>query len=101
VVPVVNMRLSPTASLFPLTVFFFFFFSLSVRNGMPDYGSEVMAEALAQRALAKPVYAIPIIPASSGNQYRHQDHMDMKDYKKVRWQGQNVIAQHCLKGGRL
>lgn len=56
---------------------------------MPDYGSEVMAEALAQRALAKPVYAIPIIPASSGNQYRHQDHMDMKDYKKVRWQGQN------------
>ncbi|XP_056289782.1 enhancer of polycomb homolog 1 isoform X2 [Pseudoliparis swirei] len=52
------------------------------RNGMPDYGSEVMAEALAQRALAKPVYAIPIIPASSGNQYRHQDHMDMKDYKK-------------------
>ncbi|KAM8822807.1 enhancer of polycomb homolog 1 isoform 2-T3 [Spinachia spinachia] len=52
------------------------------RNGMPDFGSEVMAEALAQRALVKPVYTIPIIPASSSNQYRHQDHMDMKDYKK-------------------
>ncbi|XP_042366073.1 enhancer of polycomb homolog 1-like isoform X3 [Plectropomus leopardus] len=52
------------------------------RNAMPDFGSEVMAEALAQRALVKPVYTIPIIPPSSSNQYRHQDHLDMKDYKK-------------------
>ncbi|XP_052362664.1 enhancer of polycomb homolog 1-like isoform X3 [Oncorhynchus keta] len=51
------------------------------RNGMPDYGSEVMAEALAQRALVKPIYTIPIIPLSNSNQYRHQDHIDMKDYK--------------------
>lgn len=50
---------------------------------MPDFGSEVMAEAIAQRALVKPVYTIPIIPLSSSNQYRHQDHLDMKDYKKV------------------
>ncbi|XP_036934788.1 enhancer of polycomb homolog 1 isoform X1 [Acanthopagrus latus] len=52
------------------------------RNAMPDFGSEVMAEAIAQRALVKPVYTIPIIPLSSSNQYRHQDHLDMKDYKK-------------------
>uniref|UniRef100_A0A669DI83 Enhancer of polycomb homolog n=1 Tax=Oreochromis niloticus TaxID=8128 RepID=A0A669DI83_ORENI len=52
------------------------------RNVLPDFGSEVMAEALAQRALVKPVYTIPIIPLSSSNQYRHQDHLDMKDYKK-------------------
>ncbi|XP_070842235.1 enhancer of polycomb homolog 1-like isoform X1 [Chaetodon trifascialis] len=52
------------------------------RNAMPDFGSEVMAEALAQRALVKPVYTIPIIPLSNSNQYRHQDHLDMKDYKK-------------------
>lgn len=57
---------------------------MSIRNVMPDFGSEVMAEALAQRALVKPVYTIPIIPLSNSNQYRHQDHMDMKDYKKVR-----------------
>ncbi|CAB1349430.1 unnamed protein product, partial [Coregonus sp. 'balchen'] len=37
------------------------------RNGMPDYGSEVMAEALAQRALVKPIYTIPIIPLSNSN----------------------------------
>ncbi|XP_068604389.1 enhancer of polycomb homolog 1-like [Brachionichthys hirsutus] len=52
------------------------------RNTMPDLGSEVMAEALAQRALMRPVYTIPIIPLSNSNQYRHQDHSDMKDYKK-------------------
>lgn len=57
---------------------------MSTRNALPDFGSEVMAEALAQRALVKPVYTIPIIPLSSSNQYRHQDHLDMKDYKKVR-----------------
>lgn len=50
---------------------------------MPDYGCEVIAEALAQRALVKPVYTFPIIPLSNSNQYRHQDHMDIKDYKKV------------------
>ncbi|KAI2658280.1 hypothetical protein H4Q32_016311 [Labeo rohita] len=48
------------------------------RNAMPDFGSEVMAEAL---AMAKPVYKIPIIPFSSSSQYRHQDHVDFKDYK--------------------
>ncbi|KAM4533372.1 enhancer of polycomb homolog 1-like isoform 3-T3 [Odontesthes bonariensis] len=52
------------------------------RNVMPDFGSEVMAEALVQRALVKPVYTIPIIPLSNSNQCRHQDHLDMKDYKK-------------------
>ncbi|KAM9712776.1 enhancer of polycomb homolog 1-like isoform 1-T1 [Menidia menidia] len=52
------------------------------RNTMTDFGSEVMAEALAQRALVKPVYTIPIIPLPNSNQYRHQDHLDMKDYKK-------------------
>lgn len=55
----------------------------SIRNTMPDYGCEVIAEALAQRALVKPVYTFPIIPLSNSNQYRHQDHLDMKDYKKV------------------
>ncbi|XP_052467841.1 enhancer of polycomb homolog 1 isoform X1 [Carassius gibelio] len=48
------------------------------RNAMPDCGSEVMAEAL---AMAKPVYKIPIIPFSSSSTYRHQDHVDFKDYK--------------------
>ncbi|KAM8882047.1 enhancer of polycomb homolog 1-like isoform 1-T1 [Synchiropus picturatus] len=52
------------------------------RNTMPDFGCEVMAEALAQRALLKPMYSIPNIPLSINNQYRNQDHLDLKDYKK-------------------
>ncbi|KAJ8011903.1 hypothetical protein DPEC_G00063140 [Dallia pectoralis] len=49
------------------------------RNGMSDFGGEIMAEVLAQRALAKPAHIIPLVPLT--NQYRHQDHMDLKDYK--------------------
>lgn len=52
------------------------------RNSMPDFGADVMAEAL---AMAKPIYKIPIIPLPSSSQYRHQDHVELKDYRiKVR-----------------
>ena len=52
------------------------------RNVMSDFGGEVLAEVLAQRALVKP-QIIPLLPLP--NQYRHPDHMDHKDYKiKVR-----------------
>uniref|UniRef100_A0A3B4AFG8 Enhancer of polycomb homolog n=1 Tax=Periophthalmus magnuspinnatus TaxID=409849 RepID=A0A3B4AFG8_9GOBI len=51
------------------------------RNAMPDLGAEVMAEALAQRALVKPVYTIPLLPLSN-SQYRHPDLNELKDYKK-------------------
>lgn len=52
------------------------------RNVMSDYGGEVMAEVLAERALVRP-QIIPLVPLT--NQYRHQDHMDLKDHKsKVR-----------------
>lgn len=48
------------------------------RNSMPDFGADVMAEAL---AMVKPIYKIPIIPLPSSNQYRHQDHVELKDYR--------------------
>ena len=51
---------------------------LSSRNVMSDYSGEVMAEVLAERALVRP-QIIPLVPVT--NQYRHQDHMDLKDYK--------------------
>lgn len=44
---------------------------------MADFGGEVMAEVLAQRALEKPV--IPLIPITNSNQYRHTEHD--RDYK--------------------
>ncbi|XP_040910664.1 enhancer of polycomb homolog 1-like isoform X2 [Toxotes jaculatrix] len=48
------------------------------RNVMSDFGGEVMAEVLAERALVRP-QIIPLVPLTT--QYRHQDHMDLKDYK--------------------
>uniref|UniRef100_A0A672JUZ2 Enhancer of polycomb homolog n=1 Tax=Salarias fasciatus TaxID=181472 RepID=A0A672JUZ2_SALFA len=48
------------------------------RNVMSDFGGEVMAEVLAERALVRP-QIIPLVPLT--NQYRNQDHMDLKDYK--------------------
>ncbi|XP_028282983.1 enhancer of polycomb homolog 1-like isoform X2 [Parambassis ranga] len=48
------------------------------RNAMSDFGGEVMAEVLAERALVRP-QIIPLVPLT--NQYRHQDHMDLKDFK--------------------
>ncbi|XP_037643105.1 enhancer of polycomb homolog 1-like isoform X2 [Sebastes umbrosus] len=48
------------------------------RNVMSDYAGEVMAEVLAERALVRP-QIIPLVPVT--NQYRHQDHTDLKDYK--------------------
>lgn len=44
---------------------------------MSDFGGEVMAEVLAQRALEKPV--IPLIPITNSTQYRHTEHD--RDYK--------------------
>ncbi|XP_051984008.1 enhancer of polycomb homolog 1b isoform X1 [Xyrauchen texanus] len=47
------------------------------RNSMADFGGEVIAEVLAQRALEKPV--IPLIPITNSTQYRHTEHD--RDYK--------------------
>lgn len=45
---------------------------------MSDYNGEVMADVLAEQALVRP-QVIPLVPLT--NQYRHQDHIDHKDYK--------------------
>lgn len=44
---------------------------------MADFGGEVMAEVLAQRALEKPV--IPLIPITTSSQYRYAEHE--RDYQ--------------------
>lgn len=67
-------------------------FCVFCRNGMADFGGEVMAEVLAQRALEKPV--IPLIPITNSNQYRHAEHD--RDYKsKVCVRTQQPKEQHA------
>ncbi|XP_035269732.1 enhancer of polycomb homolog 1-like isoform X1 [Anguilla anguilla] len=51
------------------------------RYSIADFGGEIMAEVLAQRALVKPAFTVPIIPLSSSAQFRLQDHMELKEYK--------------------
>uniref|UniRef100_A0A673ME32 Enhancer of polycomb homolog n=1 Tax=Sinocyclocheilus rhinocerous TaxID=307959 RepID=A0A673ME32_9TELE len=58
------------------------------RNSMADFGGEVMAEVLAQRALEKPV--IPLIPITNSNQYRHTEHD--RDYK-IKMDKPEVVRQ--------
>ncbi|KAI4891749.1 hypothetical protein NFI96_030067, partial [Prochilodus magdalenae] len=48
------------------------------RNGLSDFGADIMTEAL---TMAKPIYKIPIVPLPTGSQYRHTDHVELKDYK--------------------
>ncbi|XP_041099814.1 enhancer of polycomb homolog 1-like isoform X1 [Polyodon spathula] len=51
------------------------------RYSIADFGGEIMAEVLAQRQLVKPTYTLPIIPLSNSNQFKHQDHMELKEYR--------------------
>ncbi|XP_061095612.1 enhancer of polycomb homolog 1-like isoform X2 [Conger conger] len=51
------------------------------RYSIADFGGEIMAEVLAQRALVKPAFTVPIIPLSSSAQFRLQEHMELKEYK--------------------
>ncbi|KAM6214325.1 enhancer of polycomb homolog 1 isoform 1-T1 [Rhynchocyon petersi] len=51
------------------------------RYNLGDYSGEIMSEVMAQRQPMKPTYAIPIIPITNSNQFKHQEAMDVKEYK--------------------
>nr|XP_012639014.1 enhancer of polycomb homolog 1 isoform X4 [Microcebus murinus] len=51
------------------------------RYNLGDYNGEIMSEVMAQRQPVKPTYAIPIIPIANSSQFKHQETMDVKDFK--------------------
>ncbi|XP_055003006.1 enhancer of polycomb homolog 1 isoform X1 [Sorex araneus] len=51
------------------------------RYNLGDYNGEVLSEVMAQRQPMKPTYAIPIIPVTNSSQYKHQEAMDVKEFK--------------------
>ncbi|XP_006894648.1 PREDICTED: enhancer of polycomb homolog 1-like isoform X2 [Elephantulus edwardii] len=51
------------------------------RYNLGDYSGEIMSEVMAQRQPVKPTYAIPIIPITNSSQFKHQEAMDVKEYK--------------------
>ncbi|XP_058274115.1 enhancer of polycomb homolog 1b isoform X3 [Hemibagrus wyckioides] len=59
------------------------------RNCMPDFGGEVIAEVLAQRALEKTI--IPLIPITTSSQYRHTE--QDRDYKNKLYSGSSEAEE--------
>ncbi|KAL9868785.1 enhancer of polycomb homolog 1 isoform 4-T4 [Geothlypis trichas] len=51
------------------------------RYNLGDYSGEIMSEVMAQRQLLKPTYAIPIIPVTNSSSFKHQEAMELKEYK--------------------
>nr|KAF6499932.1 hypothetical protein HJG59_004542 [Molossus molossus] len=51
------------------------------RYNLGDYNGEIMSEVMAQRQPVKPTYAIPIIPITNSNQFKHQEAVDVKEFK--------------------
>ncbi|XP_068942560.1 enhancer of polycomb homolog 1 isoform X1 [Petaurus breviceps papuanus] len=51
------------------------------RYNLGDYNGEIMSEVMAQRQPMKPTYAIPIIPIGNSSQFKHQEAMDVKEFK--------------------
>ncbi|XP_055988542.1 enhancer of polycomb homolog 1 isoform X3 [Sorex fumeus] len=51
------------------------------RYNLGDYSGEVLSEVMAQRQPMKPTYAIPIIPVTNSSQFKHQEAMDVKEFK--------------------
>ncbi|KAM5235115.1 enhancer of polycomb homolog 1 isoform 2-T2 [Ctenodactylus gundi] len=51
------------------------------RYNLGDYNGEIVSEVMAQRQPMKPTYAIPIIPIPNSSQFKHQEVMDVKEFK--------------------
>ncbi|XP_014800485.1 PREDICTED: enhancer of polycomb homolog 1 isoform X4 [Calidris pugnax] len=51
------------------------------RYNLGDYSGEIMSEVMAQRQPIKPTYAIPIIPVTNSSPFKHQEAMELKEYK--------------------
>lgn len=51
------------------------------RYNLGDYNGEIVSEVMAQRQPVKPTYAIPIIPITNSNQFKHQEAVDVKEFK--------------------
>ncbi|XP_030301095.1 enhancer of polycomb homolog 1 isoform X4 [Calypte anna] len=51
------------------------------RYNLGDYSGEIVSEVMAQRQPIKPTYAIPIIPVTNSSPFKHQEAMELKEYK--------------------
>ncbi|XP_005994722.1 enhancer of polycomb homolog 1 isoform X2 [Latimeria chalumnae] len=61
------------------------------RYNMSDFSGEIMSEVLAQRQPIKPSYTIPIIPISNSNPFKHQDLMELKEFKANKQEKTEIV----------
>ncbi|XP_038248965.1 enhancer of polycomb homolog 1 isoform X3 [Dermochelys coriacea] len=61
------------------------------RYNLGDYSGEIVSEVMAQRQPMKPTYAIPIIPVTNSSPFKHQEAMDLKEFKVNKQEKADVI----------
>ncbi|XP_074841069.1 enhancer of polycomb homolog 1 isoform X2 [Carettochelys insculpta] len=61
------------------------------RYNLGDYNGEIMSEVMAQRQPMKTTYAIPIIPVTNSSSYKHQETMELKEFKVNKQEKADVI----------
>ncbi|XP_072184945.1 enhancer of polycomb homolog 1 isoform X2 [Excalfactoria chinensis] len=61
------------------------------RYNLGDYSGEIVSEVMAQRQPMKPTYAIPIIPVTNSSPFKHQETMELKEYKVNKQDKADVI----------
>lgn len=61
------------------------------RYNLGDYSGEIVSEVMAQRQPMKPTYAIPIIPVTNSSPFKHQETMELKEYKVNKQDKSDVI----------
>ncbi|XP_058914308.1 enhancer of polycomb homolog 1 isoform X1 [Kogia breviceps] len=51
------------------------------RYSLGDYSGEIVSEVMAHRQPVKPAYSIPVVPLTNSSQFKHQEAMDVKEFK--------------------
>ncbi|KAJ8782772.1 hypothetical protein J1605_009854 [Eschrichtius robustus] len=51
------------------------------RYSLGDYSGEIVSEVMAQRQPMKPAYSIPVVALTNSGQFKHQEAMDVKEFK--------------------
>lgn len=59
-----------------------------------------MSEVMAQRQPIKPTYAIPIIPVTNSSAFKHQEAMELKEFK-VKVSNSNRVSSSCCYASML
>lgn len=54
-----------------------------------------MSEVMAQRQPIKPTYAIPIIPVTNSSPFKHQEAMELKEFKVKVSNVSNRVTSSC------